>query len=96
MINRTFDELVARCGLSPMFASHVMARTIAREHALPEQLRPEDLIRIIPAVERAIRPFLRPDEADRVIASLHLWIGGLLRDSRMPVSAHTRRAEHAG
>lgn len=72
--SKTFEELVTRSGLSPMFATHVMARAIMRAHAFPDQLRPQDLVALTPALEHAIRPFLRPDEAERVITSLVAWI----------------------
>ena len=71
--------------LSPMFASHVISHAIVREQAWPAQLCPEELVRLVPAIERAIRPFLRREEGDRVIASLHIWVAGLFQASRMPV-----------
>jgi hypothetical protein len=73
----TFETLVARCGLSSMFARHAMARAIARCGLTPETLMPSDLARVMSELERAIRPFLGDRDVMRVLGALQRIDEGL-------------------
>lgn len=68
-----FMQLVAGCGLSPMFAGHAMARAVARAGVSPGSMSTRDVETVLPEVERAIRPFLDAAEVRSVIAGLRTW-----------------------
>ena len=68
-----FCALVSGCGLSSMFAGHSMARAVRRAGIAPETMLHRDVPTVLPEVERAIRPFLDPQELSRVLADLHAW-----------------------
>ena len=69
----TLQRLVAACGLSKMFAGNAMLRAIARVGVESETMIPTDLPRVLPEVERAIRPFLDRQEAAQVLDHLRAW-----------------------
>jgi hypothetical protein len=71
--SKTFAELVARCGLSSMFATHAMSRAIVRVGVFPEAMSMSDLPAAFPEVERAIRPFLSGPDVIRVMEELRAW-----------------------
>ena len=65
-----FHKLVEMCGLSAMFASHAMARAIARAGIWPEKMLVSDIPAVLPEVERAITPFLEREDVERVVARI--------------------------
>ncbi len=70
---RTFETLVERCGLSPMFAANAMARALARAGVWPEKMTMSDLPSVFPEVERALKPFMVREDVERTMESLRAW-----------------------
>jgi hypothetical protein len=68
--NATFCVLVQRCGLHPMFARNAMARAVERAGLVQHEITALDLPRLLPHVERVIRPFLDACEVSRALARL--------------------------
>lgn len=87
-----FRGLVARCGLSPLFASSVLEHAFARAGVRPDELTLEMLASRLVVIERAITPFLGEREVACVVATLRAWSGRDLHDPRgswpQPATAH--------
>lgn len=84
--NAIFRELVERCGLSSMFATHAMSRAIVRAGVRSETMTAADLPTVLPEIERAIRPFLPNHRVLDIMTALQAW-ADLHRTSRVRMSA---------
>jgi hypothetical protein len=65
-VSDTFEELVARSGLSPIFARSVLRRAVERAGLSPDHLRASELSAILPDLERALIGFLGKDTSTRM------------------------------
>ena len=65
-----FEQLVEQCGLSKLFARRAMERACERAGVEADQLQLTDLALLMPEIDRAIRPFLEPDEHQAALARL--------------------------
>lgn len=65
-----FDQVVAASGLNEIVAPFTISRLLLRADAQPDQLRPEDLARALPELERGIRVYLTDEEAAEAVDKL--------------------------
>jgi DNA-binding response OmpR family regulator len=65
-----FDELVARCGLSPVIAPSTMTRACRKAGVEPQLLNPVTLAKALPSIRDMLHIFLDAQEADRRIQSI--------------------------
>ncbi len=65
-----FDRVVEASGLNEVVAPFTMSRLLIRADAQPDDLRPEDLARALPEIERGIRVYLSEDEAAEAVDKL--------------------------
>jgi hypothetical protein len=65
-----FDDIVAASGLDELVAPFTVSRLLLRADVQPDQVRPEDLARALPELERGIRVYLGEGEADAAVARL--------------------------
>lgn len=70
MSSETFAKLVEASGLSPLFASNSIARACRRAGVEPDNMGPDDVSRVVPEVQRAIRGFLDDAVRSDVFAAL--------------------------
>jgi hypothetical protein len=56
--NALFDHLVELSGLSPIFAAATIGRSLERAGLSPDQLRREEINRLIPELSRTLAVFL--------------------------------------
>lgn len=70
MPNPCFDEIVRQSGLSEVFAADTITRALARVGLTPEQVKPADIPRVLPHLERALRIFLPKDELPARLAAI--------------------------
>ncbi len=57
-MSETFEQIVARSGLSPIFARSVVKRTVERAGLSPETLKASEVTGLLPDLERALSAFL--------------------------------------
>jgi CheY-like chemotaxis protein len=65
-----FDELVARCGLSPVIAPSTMTRACRKAGVEPQLLNPVTLAKALPSIRDMLNIFLDAQEAERRIQSI--------------------------
>ncbi|HEX8438801.1 MAG TPA: hypothetical protein VF697_27080, partial [Archangium sp.] len=65
-----FDELVARCGLSPVIAPSTMTRACRKAGVEPQMLNPVTLAKALPSIRDMLHIFLDAQEAERRIQSI--------------------------
>ncbi len=65
-----FDELVARCGLSPVIAPSTMTRACRKAGVEPQLLNPVTLAKALPSIRDMLHIFLDAQEAERRIQSI--------------------------
>ncbi len=70
-----FDRVVEASGLNEVVAPFTMSRLLIRADAQPDDLRPEDLVRALPEIERGIRVYLSEQEAAEAIGKLRALAG---------------------
>jgi len=65
-----FNELVARCGLSPVIAPSTMTRACRKAGVEPQLLNPVTLAKALPTIRDMLHIFLDAQEAERRIQSI--------------------------
>jgi hypothetical protein len=71
------DALVAKSGLSPIFATRVIRRAVLRAGLDPESLQHRDIERLLPELRRAIAVYLGEEETREHVAAIRgLQSGG--------------------
>jgi DNA-binding response OmpR family regulator len=65
-----FDELVARCGLSPVIAPSTMTRACRKAGVEPQSLNAVTLAKALPSIRDMLHIFLDAQEAERRIQSI--------------------------
>ena len=60
MATTLFEELVSCSGLAPLLAADVMNRVCVREGVEPATLTREQLMAVLPAIEKGLRLYLGP------------------------------------
>ena len=70
-----FDRVVEASGLNEVVAPFTMSRLLIRADAQPDALRPPDLARALPEIERGIRVYLSEAEAAQAVARLRELAG---------------------
>jgi len=61
MGDELFQQVVATCGLSSLFASNAMRRALSRANVDVARMNATDLKRAIPEIRRTLEPFLEQD-----------------------------------
>ena len=74
MNGSVFDEIVARSGLSPLFARNALERAVKRAGLDPTRMTRSDVPTALPEIERTLQTFV-PRETDDIIVRLRR-IGG--------------------
>jgi hypothetical protein len=65
-----FDQVVAASGLNELVAPYAVTRLLLRADVQPDELTPATLARALPELDRGIRVYLTPEEADDALAEL--------------------------
>jgi hypothetical protein len=70
--NPLFDQLVAECGLSALFARSAMTRALKRTGAAPDTLTPKALAHALPEIKQTLAPYIEGelDAAMKRLAAL--------------------------
>jgi DNA-binding response OmpR family regulator len=69
-VGNLFNELVARCGLSPVIAPSTMTRACRKAGVEPQLLNPVTLAKALPTIRDMLHIFLDAQEAERRIQSI--------------------------
>ncbi|AKT42656.1 hypothetical protein [Chondromyces crocatus] len=71
-----FEQVVDCCDLAPAFAQRIISQALRRSGIDPATMRPEDLIRALPAIRQELSVFLDPQEVHRKIAGMRALVRG--------------------
>jgi hypothetical protein len=69
-VDSLFEQVVQRCGLSPVFARGTIQRAFARVGVDATRMKRDDLERAMPSLQAALSVFLQPNELRERISDI--------------------------
>ena len=72
-MSKVLDDIVGLSGVSPIFAKTVVKRALERAGIEPTSMRPSDIDKALPELERALTVYLGDGATDRISAIKHAF-----------------------